>query len=177
MVADADAQRYIVHELAAYMGCPVVLTNQTTPAPPYPYVSYTILTVVAAKGGTYGFTRGIYLQPMEQTWSLTTHTDNPTDSGTLGMRLYDFFARAGRAALFRENIAVANVGSVTCRDNLLTVQFEYRTGADVTLRLMHRLGTCEGEITREKLNAHSRGFKRRILANKHHTDRKDSDNT
>lgn len=148
-MVEKDNEAYIVDALARYMHQPVVLTNTTAPVPPYPYTSYTILNPVIATGGTYCFSHGVYYQPMTQVWSFTTHTDDPIASPRFGMRLYDFFARAGREGLYHHHIVVADVGSVTSRDNLLTLQFEYRTGADVTFRMMHRLDVCEGDITSE----------------------------
>lgn len=48
-----DYESTIVNELSQYTGCTVVLANQTAPMPPYPYISYTIITPVRAVGGTY----------------------------------------------------------------------------------------------------------------------------
>ena len=50
---DQDYESTIVNELSQYTGCTVVLANQTAPMPPYPYISYTIITPVRAVGGTY----------------------------------------------------------------------------------------------------------------------------
>jgi hypothetical protein len=47
----------------------------------------------------------------------------------------DFFAEAGRQELADNGIIVADVGNITPRDNLLTIEYEYRKGLDVTLRL------------------------------------------
>ena len=54
MWCDPEAEPYLVTQLEQALGCPVVLANQTAPAPPYPYVSYTITTPVHHVGGTYG---------------------------------------------------------------------------------------------------------------------------
>lgn len=74
------------------------------------------------------------------------HSDDNDACQRLGLRMYDFFRRGGREILYRKNIAVASLTNLTTRDNLLTVQFEYRTGLDVTFRLMHRLDTNESFI-------------------------------
>lgn len=152
MLSDFEAEPYIVTQLEQYAGCPVVLSNQTSPMPPYPYISYTIITPVHADGGTYCLKDGIYYQPMLQTWSLTAHFDDCRACQRLGMRLYDFFARAGRMALQRKNIAVSSKTNLMQRDNLLTVQFEYRCGMDVTFRMMHQLEVTEGIIEQAVLH-------------------------
>lgn len=148
MLTDFETEPYIVTQLENYVNCPVILTNQTSPVSPYPYISYTITTPVHHADGTYCFQNGVYYQPMLQTWSLTAHSDNNRDCQKLGMRMYDFFARAGRQALYQKQIAVSSKTDVMTRDNLLTIQFEYRCGMDVTFRLMYRLEVNEGTIER-----------------------------
>lgn len=146
MLINLDTEPYIVTLLEQYAGCPVVLTNQTSPVPPYPYISYTIITPVHHVDGTYCMKDGVYYQPMQQTWSFTAHSDDCRACQRLGMKLYDFFARAGRQSLYREQIAVSSKTDLIQRDNLLTIQFEYRCGMDVTFRLMHQIEVDEGSI-------------------------------
>lgn len=156
MLTNLDTEPYIVRQLEAYTNCTVVLTNQTSPAPPYPYISYTIITPVHSVGGTYCMQNGIYYQPMLQTWSLTAHSDDSRACQQLGMRMYDFFARAGRQALQRQQIAVDSKTNLSSRDNLLTVQFEYRCGMDVIFRLMHRLDVQEEKIEEAVIQCQSK---------------------
>lgn len=146
MLTDLEAEPYIVTQLENYVHCPVALTNQTAPAPKYPYISYTVTTPVQHTGGTYCMQDGIYYQPMLQTWSFTAHADDSSTCQRTGMRMYDFFARAGRQALYQKQIAVSEKTDLIQRDNLLTIQFEYRCGMDVTFRLMHRLEVHESVI-------------------------------
>lgn len=151
MLKDLDTEPYIVRKLEEYAGCTVVLTNQTAPVPPYPYISYTVITPVHSVEGTYCMRDGIYYQPMLQTWSFTAHSDDSRSCQKTGMRLYDFFARAGRQDLHRKQIAVDSKTNLTSRDNLLTVQFEYRCGMDVTFRMMHLLEVEEENIEQADL--------------------------
>lgn len=150
MLIDLDTEPYIVTQLERYTGCTVVLSNQTAPVPHYPYISYTITTPVHQVGGTYCMKEGIYYQPMLQTWSFTVHSDDSRKCQQLGMKMYDFFARAGREALYQNQIAVSRKTDLMQRDNLLTVQFEYRCGMDVTFRLMHQLEVHESTIEQEE---------------------------
>ena len=147
MLKDFDAEAYIVKQLEGYTDCTMVLSNQSGPVPEYPYLSYTITTPVHALGGTYGLRDGIYMQPMQQTWSITAHGEDSRKCQRLGMRVYDFFARAGRHLLFSRNIAVASFSDLTDRDTYLTIQQEYRCGMDVTFRMLHQLEVAEGSIS------------------------------
>jgi len=146
MVIEQNLETEIIRALEGYTGCTVVLTNQVTPVPAYPYISYTITTPAEYEGGTYCRQHDIYYLLYLQTWSVTMHSDDNDACQRLGLRMYDFFRRGGREILYRKNIAVASLTNLTTRDNLLTVQFEYRTGLDVTFRLMHRLDTNESFI-------------------------------
>ena len=66
--------------------------------------------------------------------------------------LYDFFARAGRDKIGENGIAVAGKTDLTSRDNLLTIQFEYRNGMDVTFRMMHTIPLEEPTIESVSIN-------------------------
>lgn len=156
MLAVADIESKIVTELENYVGCTVVLSNQISPSPPYPYISYTIITPVHHENGTYCMKDGMYYQPMLQTWSLTVHSDDNRECQHLGMRMYDFFARSGRMKLNNIGTAISSKTDLMNRDNYLTIQYEYRLGMDVTFRLMHQLDmaeeTIEQEIMRIRMN-------------------------
>ncbi|MDE6021172.1 MAG: hypothetical protein K2H01_09300 [Ruminococcus sp.] len=149
MLAISDIEPKIVTALENYAGCPVVLSNQTAPSPPYPYISYTITTPVHNTDGTYCMKDGVYYQPMLQTWSITAHSDDSRACQKLGMRVYDFFARSGRMALHKIGTAVSSKTNLMNRDNYLTIQYEYRCGMDVTFRMMHQLDVTEETIEQE----------------------------
>lgn len=150
---DQDYESIIVNELSQYTECTVVLANQTAPMPPYPYISYTIITPVRAVGGTYCDQKsGVLYQPMEQTWSFTVQSDDSRLCRKKAMLLYDFFARAGRDKIGKNGIAVAGKTDLTSRDNLLTIQFEYRNGMDVTFRMMHTIPLEEPTIESVSIN-------------------------
>lgn len=149
MLAISDIESKIVTALENYIDCPVILSNQTSPAPTYPYISYTITTPVHHADGTYCMKDGVYYQPMLQTWSFTSHSDDSRACQRLGMRMYDFFARSGREVLNKIGTAVSSKTDLMNRDNYLTIQYEYRLGMDVAFRLMHQLDVEEGTIKQE----------------------------
>lgn len=149
MLAISDIESKIVTALENYIDCPVILSNQTAPSPSYPYISYTITTPVHHVDGTYCMKDGVYYQPMLQTWSFTSHSDDSRACRCLGMRMYDFFARSGRGILNKIGTAVSSKTDLMNRDNYITIQYEYRCGMDVTFRLMHQLDVEEGTIKQE----------------------------
>lgn len=156
MLAIPDIESKIVTALENYIDCPVILSNQISPAPQYPYISYTITTPVHHVDGTYCMKDGVYYQPMLQTWSFMVHSDDNRVCQCLGMRMYDFLARSGREILNKIGTAVSSKTDLMNRDNYLTIQYEYRLGMDVAFRLMHQLdvkeGTIEQEIMRISMN-------------------------
>ena len=131
----------IVDGLKAYLStdvrpCEVVRQNQVAKAPPYPYVSYTVTTPVSAKRGTYCEAEdGDYIQVV-QTWSFTVQSDDQDEAMTLGLKMYDYFTNAGLTLLSDNGIVIFGVTNLTTRDNLLTIQYEYRNGLDVEFSLL-----------------------------------------
>ena len=151
MLIDMDIESKIATLLEEYSECTVVMSNQTSPMPEYPYISYTVTTPVHAENGTYCFKNGVYYQEMLQTWSFTAQSDGCRKCREIGMRMYDFFARAGRAKLQKIGTAVSSLTDVMNRDNYLTIQYEYRCGLDVTFRMMHVVDVPEERIEEEIL--------------------------
>lgn len=116
--------------------CLVIAANQTAPIPPYPYVSYTITTPATAKGGTYGIDDNLSrFKTVYQTWSFTVQSDKDTESQELAVMLYSFFDLVGRVELQDNNIIVVRTTDITNRDNMLSIEYEYRNGCDVTFAL------------------------------------------
>lgn len=151
MFCDISIEEKIVTMLESYVKCPVILANQTSPEPKYPYISYTIITPVHAENGTYNFKDGVYYQPMLQTWSFTVQSDKYKECQKISMMMYDFFARAGRAELYKSGISVSDKSNLTSRDNYITIQYEYRCGIDITFRMMQKLDVTEGKIESSNL--------------------------
>jgi hypothetical protein len=70
-----------------------------------------------------------------QTGSFTAQSDKDAEALEKAMLIKDFFEEAKRQELADNDIIVADVGGITPRDTLLTIDYEYRKGLDVTLRL------------------------------------------
>ena len=122
--------------------CKVVRQNQVAEVPHYPYVSYTVTTPVSEYGGTYSADKnGTLYRGALQTWSFTVQSDNQDEAMELGMKLYDFFSVVALTMLSDNDITVRRVTNLTTRDNLITIQYEYRKGLDVTFGLLNIITT------------------------------------
>ena len=150
----------IVEALKDYLStelrqCEVVRQNQVVEVPPYPYVSYTVTTPVSAHSGTYSEAEdGTMFRNMLQTWSFTVQSDDQDEAMVLGMKMFDFFSVVCLTHLADRNITVRKVGNVNNRDNLISIEYEYRKGLDVTFGLLDSIEPSEqlfkGEIENVK---------------------------
>lgn len=136
MIKLRNREIMIVEGMQKELGCLVIRANQTAPLPPYPYVSYTIITPISANLGTWGrYDDGKERKPFTQVWSFTAQSDDCIQSMELAIKARDYLEHVGTVYLNDNDIIVEQVGSVTNRDNLLTVEYEYRNGFDVTFWL------------------------------------------
>lgn len=150
MIKHGEIQTYITEALKAYLGCEVVLANQTAPIPSYPYVSFTVITSMTANNGTYGeFVEGntlVKAKEIQQIWSFTVQSDDSTESAVIANKAYDFFDCVGTIQLNENGIVVQRIENITNRDNLLTIEYEYRNGFDVTFSFMNEIASEIEEI-------------------------------
>lgn len=134
----------ITTKLKQVLQCEIVKSNQIHKKPPYPYVSFTITTPVHAEGGTYCEAEdGTRYRDLLQTWSVTVQSEKDNEANELAMKAFDWFQVQGNFDLQDNGIVVADVSDITNRDNLISIEYEYRYGFDVTFRMRH-------EITRTK---------------------------
>lgn len=130
----------VVSGLSEFLGIPVIRSNQNhtenNKLPKYPYISYTITTLKSENKGTWGeYEDGKHRMPVTQTWSVTALSDNNTESVTLADKAHAWLSHIGSTYLSDNDVIVKSVGSITNRDNVLTVEYEYRNGFDVVFRL------------------------------------------
>lgn len=141
----------IVDGLKDHLGCEVVMANQATPAPKYPYVSYTIVNPLVENNGTFGvYEDGFKRKEHQQVWSFTSQSNNDLESKINAVSAHEYFSEIGTTYLADHGISVQLVRSVSCRDNLLTVGYEYRNGFDVTFAFMDEIAvdqTADGSIS------------------------------
>lgn len=139
----------IVEALKDYLStelrqCEVVRQNQVVEVPPYPYAAYTVTTPVYERGGFFCEAEdGTLYRDVLQTWSFTVQSDDQDEAMTLGLRMFDFFSAVGLIHLADHNITVRKVGNVNNRDNLISIEYEYRKGLDVTFGLLYSIEPSE----------------------------------
>lgn len=147
MIDYENMRRITVKGLKNYLGCPVIRNNQNEAPPDYPFVSYTVTTLMRANNGTYGeYSDDVYRKPTAQTWSITAQSDNNSESVNLISKAREWFDRAGTLYLNDNNVIVQSVGSITNRDNVLTVGYEYKNGFDVDFWLFETVEDTDTEI-------------------------------
>lgn len=155
-------KKVIVKALKEYLGCDVVLTNQTAPIPKYPYVSFSITTPLVANGATWGrCDDGTNRKQIEQIWSITVQSDKMQQSMDLCLKAYDWLDHIGTLFLNENNIVVSSLTNITNRDNLLSVGYEYKNGFDVTISLMDEIKAeelDEGSIEEITINNENGGI-------------------
>lgn len=142
MIDHRQNEIVIVEGLKAYLSvgdrpCEVVRQNQVAEVPPYPYGAYTVTMPISGSKGTYSEAEdGTLYRNIEQTWSFTIQSDDQDEAMSLALRAYDFFTVAGHVLLADHGISVIRVQPVTNRDNLISIEYEFRKGLDVTFGLL-----------------------------------------
>lgn len=126
--------------------CAVIRANQTAPVPPYPYISYTITSPVISNTKGYSVASdGKRYKPLAQTWSFTAQSNDDEEAANAALYAYDWFSLAGNTYLSDNNIIVQRVGNIGNRDNLVTIEYEYRRGFDVEFLLSHEISKADCE--------------------------------
>lgn len=146
----------VAKSIKEYLQIPVIRTNQNAEPPKYPYIGYTVTTLMKTNNGTYGeFTETtdgknvkVYRKEFQQIWSFTAYSDDDLQSKTLAMQLYDFLDKIGALQLAEQEIVIQRIENITNRDNLLTIDYEYRNGFDVTFAFMNEIT----DITEEQIS-------------------------
>lgn len=131
-----DYNKILCDKITALIGCDVVKSNSTGPVPKYPYVSFTT-TGIHTHGRTYGDDGERLFTQATAAYSWTVQSDDDNEAMDLAQKLHDFFDRTGRTDLRDHGITVGHVGDISARDNILTVEYEYRKGFDTTFYFLN----------------------------------------
>lgn len=146
MVNTDNIRSTTVKNLRTYLGIPFVRSNQTAPMPKMPYGRYTITTLATANNGTFGeYEDNIARKPVKQIWSLTFEADNYEESVSYANKARNWFEYVGTTVLSDNDVIVESVGNVTDRSNLLTADYQYAHGFDVTFWAMDEIEMPEAE--------------------------------
>ena len=151
MISFRQAEMLIVDGLQEWLKnkgheCLVVMANQTAPMPSHPYMSYTVTTPLTSDAKGYSIAEdGTRYKPFVQVWSFTVQARDDVQALEIAMLAYDWFALAGNTYLSDNGIVAQRVGNIANRDNLLTIEYEYRRGFDVQFLLVNTLtgNDCE----------------------------------
>lgn len=114
MIDYENLRETIVSGLKKHLGCPVIRSNQNIEPPPYPYVSYTIITLMGENNGTYGeYKDGMDRKPFTQTWSISALSDDDIESVTLAVKAREWLDRIGTTYMSDRDVVVQHIGSIT----------------------------------------------------------------
>ena len=136
MIDYEEMRKLIAKGLKDYLKVPVIRSNQNEKPPKYPYISYTITTLASANNGTYGaYSDGYDRKPITQTWSVSALSDKSGEDVNLIVKAREWFEYIGTQYLNDNDVIVQSVTSITNRDNLLSIGYEYKHGFDVVFWL------------------------------------------
>lgn len=132
MIDNENLRLTVCKGLKEYLGIPVIRSSQNAEPPEYPYLSYTVTTLESANHGTWGVYRdGTDRIPVTQVWSITVQSDNERESTELAIKAREYLDHRGTRYLNDHDVIVQRVSDITNRDNLITIDYEYRNGFDV----------------------------------------------
>ena len=118
--------------LKEHLGVAVIRSNQTAPAPDYPYASYNITTLASKNNGTWQqHEDGIDRLMVRSIWSFSFLSDDWDESVGLAIKAREWFEHTGRTWLSERGITVQSTTDINNRDNILTVEYERKNGFDV----------------------------------------------
>lgn len=147
MVNTDNIRSTVVKNLKKYVGCPIVKANQTAKMPDMPYGRYTITTPATANNGTYGeYEDGKARKPIKQHWSMIFESEKYEEAVSLANKARSWFEYVGTALLNDNDVIVENVGAISDRSNLLTVEYQYSYGFDITFWVYDEIEMPEGEV-------------------------------
>lgn len=127
-----NLRKTVVKGLKEYLNCPIIRSNQNAEPPKYPYLSYTIITPMSENNGTYGeYDDGKARKSVTQTWSITVQSDDNDESLNLANKAREWLDYVGTTFLNDNNVVVQSVSNVSNRDNIISIEYEYKNGFDV----------------------------------------------
>lgn len=155
MINNENLRKTVVTGLIEHLGVPVIRSNQNAEPPKYPYASYTVTIAESANNGTYGeYEDGIDRLPVTQTWSITVQSDKEDESISLAGKARDWLTHSGRIYLNDNDVIVQSVTDITNRDNMISIEYEYKNGFDVVFWLMNEVEREVEIIERVKIREH-----------------------
>lgn len=140
MVDCAKIRDVVCKGIKEYCGLPIIRSGQNAPAPDYPYISYTVTTLMSENNGTYSIKNDKVYKEVTQTWSITIIADNYNTCIEKAMLVRNWLDFNGRMYLTDNDVVVQQITAITTRDNMLTVDYEFRCGFDVIFSCFDEIG-------------------------------------
>lgn len=137
MIKLEQIQETLIGELERHCACLFVPSNTTKEMPAYPYVSFALIND-KLKGGTYSEDDRLY-KPLDLTYSFTVQSKSELEAHAIAMLARDFLEETGRQKLYDAGIVIGNITGITSRDNLLTIEYEYRRGFDAVISVFNEI--------------------------------------
>lgn len=120
--------------LSEHLGITMIRSDQTGPAPSYPYGTGKATTPATENNGTWQqHADGIDRLMVRSIWSLSFLSDDYDESVMLATKARAWLTHTGRVWLSDRGINVQSVTNIENRDNILTVDYESKHGFDVVL--------------------------------------------
>lgn len=151
----------LVAALSQYLGCPVVLSDQTQPEPEAPFVYYSILTDMQPTGemGAYRFDGVQEHRRVNPTMTLSftavswsrwqdenTYIQGEDEAMELCERMQGFFLHSGKDEIYVAGFVVVDLSDSGNRSFLEVDQMARQYGFDVQLRYCRVDSRTVGEI-------------------------------
>lgn len=122
---------------------PVIMSDQSGPAPDYPYITYTVTSPYLPNGGPNYSTAvedGNMVERFERhidlVISFTALSGDPDEAMAYAMLMIEYYQNRASYELREVGVVVVSVSNVQNRDNLLTIDYERRCGIDVRFRVI-----------------------------------------
>lgn len=120
--------------LSEYLGITMIRSDQTGPAPAYPYGTGKATTPAATNNGTWQqHDDGIDRLMVRSIWSFSFLSADYDESVMLATKAREWLTHTGRVFLSERGIVVQSVTDITNRDSILTVEYESKHGFDAVL--------------------------------------------
>lgn len=144
MIDNSLLRKTVIKGLRDFLKVEVIKENQNAEPPNYPYISYNVITLESSNNGTYGvYKDGVERLPVKQTWSINIMAEDDAESIMLASKARDFFNLYGTQYLNDNEVIVESVTGITNRDNLISIDYEYKNGFDVVFWCMSE---CKRDI-------------------------------
>lgn len=139
MLKLSDIRTPILKGLKAFTGGTVIMADQTSKQPSYPYYTIKFTTVGDTIGQANEKSVGDEItkqQVFELDVSVTAFSNKLDESFDKAFEALEWFRGVGDYVLGDENIVVVNTQPISNRDTFINIDYERRHGFDVRIRVM-----------------------------------------